>query len=706
MPPSRPALRWLLRMLASPELLRLILDERAKRPPPFSVRHAWEMLQPRGDWTGEGQREAACWLADRGILEEPSPAAAWVRLVRDLRDIEQREELDNLVSYCSLPALFLTNTSRDPSGTPSPGDLTELHAHLRGSVPWGHLWARWMQDGWARAALRGHRRRLEAGGAGWSWAELLHEASELVNGLPARERAGAQALDEGFVARTLEAGPRTALSRAGVPLLAIATALRADALYRRGADDGRAGLASFQEAYDRYSKAQRSTRADSAELARLCAAVLNRFWDEGVGVLELRPTLERKPADLARRLFAILWGYLTHLRERPASTLALGLVPSLYKQEPAGRDPEAAHRRVAIWEEQTRMLLALLEQEPLLRWFVVGLDAAGGERGCPPRMLTRPYAVLEEWHRAHGVPHRPGLRLPRQRLRETASKDRSPHRQQDSAFLDVQELAMAARQDPAFHPGWPRLGRTVHVGEDFVDPVTGLRHIDEAMRELSLGEGDRLGHALAAGLEEGGLRAALNRRGDVRRLPDGTWEIWKPAGEHALDLSWLAREVDDGDRAWAISELSRTLAQSWADPRAARALLARLDQQLPTVELPGALYDREAADEARVCVHLDRAWERRFHQARARVLAEIRARRLVVESCPSSNIAVANLDAPPARALIEELGLDHVAICTDDAGLFDAWPRQELGRVVELGDAEWRSALLRTARRAAFTQPT
>ncbi len=46
----------------------------------------------------------------------------------------------------------------------------------------------------------------------------------------------------------------------------------------------------------------------------------------------------------------------------------------------------------------------------------------------------------------------------------------------------------------------PRLGCTYHVGEDFLDIVDGMRAIDEAIYFLNLSHGDRLGHALAAGL--------------------------------------------------------------------------------------------------------------------------------------------------------------------------------------------------------------
>lgn len=47
----------------------------------------------------------------------------------------------------------------------------------------------------------------------------------------------------------------------------------------------------------------------------------------------------------------------------------------------------------------------------------------------------------------------------------------------------------------------PTLRITYHVGEDFLDIVDGLRAIDEALRFFELGYGDRLGHALALGVD-------------------------------------------------------------------------------------------------------------------------------------------------------------------------------------------------------------
>lgn len=47
----------------------------------------------------------------------------------------------------------------------------------------------------------------------------------------------------------------------------------------------------------------------------------------------------------------------------------------------------------------------------------------------------------------------------------------------------------------------PNLRITYHAGEDFLDPIDGLRAIDEAVLHLEMQGGDRLGHALALGVD-------------------------------------------------------------------------------------------------------------------------------------------------------------------------------------------------------------
>lgn len=74
---------------------------------------------------------------------------------------------------------------------------------------------------------------------------------------------------------------------------------------------------------------------------------------------------------------------------------------------------------------------------------------------------------------------------------------------------------------------WPKLSATYHVGEDFLDLTDGLRAIDEAICFLNLGQGDRLGHALALGISPQ----------QYYRVKDNI--VWLPAQDLLDNLVWL-----------------------------------------------------------------------------------------------------------------------------------------------------------------------
>lgn len=67
---------------------------------------------------------------------------------------------------------------------------------------------------------------------------------------------------------------------------------------------------------------------------------------------------------------------------------------------------------------------------------------------------------------------------------------------------------------------------SIHAGEDYAHPASGLRHIDETVRFCEMREGDRLGHALALGIVPKQWAA---RQG----------EMMLPLDEHLDNLVWL-----------------------------------------------------------------------------------------------------------------------------------------------------------------------
>lgn len=72
-----------------------------------------------------------------------------------------------------------------------------------------------------------------------------------------------------------------------------------------------------------------------------------------------------------------------------------------------------------------------------------------------------------------------------------------------------------------------KLGITYHVGEAFDELCSGLRAIDEAIEFMNLRRGDRLGHALALGID-------INKYRDVKRN-----RIAMPLQNYVDNLAWM-----------------------------------------------------------------------------------------------------------------------------------------------------------------------
>ncbi|WBA15491.1 antiviral RADAR system adenosine deaminase RdrB [Salinivibrio proteolyticus] len=67
---------------------------------------------------------------------------------------------------------------------------------------------------------------------------------------------------------------------------------------------------------------------------------------------------------------------------------------------------------------------------------------------------------------------------------------------------------------------------SIHTGEDYAHPVSGMRHIDETVKFCEMRDGDRLGHALALGIVP---RTWIERQG----------EMVLPIDEHLDNLVWM-----------------------------------------------------------------------------------------------------------------------------------------------------------------------
>lgn len=122
-------------------------------------------------------------------------------------------------------------------------------------------------------------------------------------------------------------------------------------------------------------------------------------------------------------------------------------------QQPRNYRLRASSRRNA------RALGYALQHYPSFSGLVRGIDAANIEIGCRPEVFAVAFRYLRN---IRPLPKQPGFG------------------------------ASSAR---------PHIQVTYHVGEDFLDMADGLRAIDEAVHFFHLDRGDRLGHALALGVD-------------------------------------------------------------------------------------------------------------------------------------------------------------------------------------------------------------
>ena len=142
--------------------------------------------------------------------------------------------------------------------------------------------------------------------------------------------------------------------------------------------------------------------------------------------------------------------YVLHYAKTPLPRLTQPPKPALLTLR------HGKYRRMV--ERQAQVIAASLERNSYLCARIRGIDAASHEIGCRPEIFAPAFRFLRHF------PVRSNLVVHQERY-------------------------------------WPTLAASYHVGEDFLDLPDGLRAIDEAVCFLDLERGDRLGHALALGVE-------------------------------------------------------------------------------------------------------------------------------------------------------------------------------------------------------------
>lgn len=419
------------------------------------------------------------------------------------------------------------------------------------------------------------------------------------------------------------------------------------------------GLMRFREFLDRgetiteQRQKKRSSRVRYERYRRMLSLAAEA---PNLSKLELRVAPFKSVRDWAQ--FAKLWHERFSGRspfDRIATAFVVHFIrdadtaPSVAVPMHFGRLRERLDRLSAVFQ-------SFRHRYPELARYVVGIDVANLERGCPPEIFA-PYLKL---------------------LRGTGpSIGRPAH----PAFAHWDRLARGAQDRPP--TGLRHLGLTYHAGEDFYHPLDGLRAMAGLLDNV-LEPGDRIGHGLAAGWDIG--RFERTRR--VGPFPQGVL---------LDDLVWLRREAQAGGF-WSgratleanriVTDLTHRIYRSHPPAHELdRALDLRFDMPKPDwaqattakALIHGETYDPSTGkaraafarpEEAAVLSRL--AGE--IGQAQVAVIQAIRSKGVSVEANPSSNLATGTIDDlrdHPFFRYDEALGENAlVSFNTDDPGLF------------------------------------
>lgn len=106
------------------------------------------------------------------------------------------------------------------------------------------------------------------------------------------------------------------------------------------------------------------------------------------------------------------------------------------------------------------------------------------------------------------------------------------------SFQEARKRNALLARDGELSTQKPLLGITYHVGEDYRHPISGLRHMDEAIQYLRLHSGDRIGHGLAisVNLNEWFQKHRLISIPRIEMLENYLW-IWSLLTKESISTS-------------------------------------------------------------------------------------------------------------------------------------------------------------------------
>ena len=358
-------------------------------------------------------------------------------------------------------------------------------------------------------------------------------------------------------------------------------------------------------------------------------------------------------------------------------------------------------------DRQTAVLHRFRRDYPREASHIVGIDVANLERNHPIELFS------------------PYLRLLRgsQKLETTVLGSSYLRRWSD----------LYRTSSHSMPPEAPVLGLTVHAGEDFFHPLDGLRSIAESIESCEMRPEDRIGHALAAGLDI----PSFNAQYDASiMVPDGValdslvWFHARLRKQNSIPAPVL-RKVED-----EIAGLSRNI-YGWLVPIPELRLLALLRREPLSETLKyeeelrrrfsktavqawmQELRDRgcrDRRDETNTIpkVYLEHDISVAMEQVQSELIRDIAKSEIFIEANPSSNLATGTIERLRDHPLFRMRKIDRGVCLTlncDDPGTFATRIENEFAllkdamqelRMPAAEIADFLQHLVTSAERAAF----
>lgn len=155
-----------------------------------------------------------------------------------------------------------------------------------------------------------------------------------------------------------------------------------------------------------------------------------------------------------------------------------------------------------VWREYMLRVAMTIERIrssiPLMSEYIVGIDAASDENAMEPWFFSPIYNQMRSREAAIPV---------------FEAEDNNGNKK----YYNIQNISF-----------------TYHVGEDFRHVLSGLRHIDEVIERFGYKAGDRLGHAIALGI-------------DIEEWAADNESVPIPRQEHMENLLWIWGKNVEGD---------------------------------------------------------------------------------------------------------------------------------------------------------------